>query len=90
MRYSRQILFTGIGEQGQQRLAHSRVVIIGCGALGAMQAEMLARAGIGALRLVDRDFVEESNLQRQVLYDEDRKRRRRRLPYSRGNIFHRQ
>jgi len=70
MRYSRQILFTGIGEQGQQRLAHSRVVIIGCGALGAMQAEMLARAGIGALRLVDRDFVEESNLQRQVLYDE--------------------
>jgi len=69
-RYSRQILFSGISKAGQERLAQSHVVIIGCGALGAMQAEMLARAGIGRLRLVDRDFVEESNLQRQVLFEE--------------------
>jgi len=69
-RYSRQILFKGIGEEGQARLAQSRVVIIGCGALGALQAETLARAGVGQLVLVDRDFVEESNLQRQIMFDE--------------------
>src|SRR5512132_4306170 len=69
-RYSRQILFDGIGEEGQARLADSRVVIIGCGALGAVQAETLARAGVGHLVLVDRDFVEESNLQRQIMFEE--------------------
>lgn len=69
-RYSRQILFEGIGEEGQARLAQSKVVIIGCGALGAVQAETLARAGAGQLVLVDRDFVEESNLQRQMMFDE--------------------
>jgi molybdopterin-synthase adenylyltransferase len=69
-RYSRQILFDGIGEAGQARLAESRAVIIGCGALGAVQAETLARAGIGHLVLVDRDFVEESNLQRQIMFEE--------------------
>ena len=69
-RYSRQILFEGIGEAGQSRLAQSKVAIIGCGALGAMQAETLARAGVGRLLLVDRDFVEESNLQRQIMFDE--------------------
>jgi adenylyltransferase/sulfurtransferase len=69
-RYSRQILFSGIGKEGQQRLAQSRAVIIGCGALGAMHAEMLARAGVGRLRLVDRDFIEESNLQRQIMFEE--------------------
>ena len=69
-RYSRQILFSGIGLAGQQKIATSRVLIIGCGALGAMQAEMLARAGIGGMRLVDRDFIEESNLQRQIMFDE--------------------
>lgn len=69
-RYSRQILFNSIGEAGQARLSQSKVVIIGCGALGAVQAETLARAGIGHLGLVDRDFVEESNLQRQIIFDE--------------------
>ena len=69
-RYSRQVLFDGIGEAGQERLARSRAVIIGCGALGAIQAETLARAGVGSLVLVDRDFVEESNLQRQIMFEE--------------------
>ena len=69
-RYSRQLLFTGIGREGQVRLGQSSVVIIGCGALGAMQAEMLARAGVGRLRLIDRDFVEESNLHRQIMFEE--------------------
>jgi adenylyltransferase/sulfurtransferase len=69
-RYSRQILFAGIGEQGQQRLRRAHVAIIGCGATGAASASLLARAGIGTLTLIDRDFVEESNLQRQVLFDE--------------------
>ncbi len=69
-RYSRQILFENIGEEGQARLARSKVVIIGCGALGAVQAETLARAGVGRLILVDRDFVEESNLQRQIMFEE--------------------
>ncbi len=69
-RYSRQVLFPPIGPEGQARLRRSRVAIVGCGALGTAQADALARAGIGALRLVDRDFVEESNLQRQTLFDE--------------------
>lgn len=69
-RYSRQTLFEGIGEEGQARLAQSTVVIIGCGALGAVAAETLARAGVGHLTLVDRDFVEESNLQRQIIFEE--------------------
>ena len=69
-RYSRQILFPGIGKAGQQRIAESYAVIIGCGALGAMQAEMLARAGVGRLRLIDRDFIEVSNLNRQIMFEE--------------------
>ncbi len=69
-RYSRQILFPGIGAAGQQRLASSHVAIVGCGATGAATASLLARAGVGALTLIDRDFVEPSNLQRQVLFDE--------------------
>ena len=69
-RYSRQILFSEIGEAGQEKLLQSRVLIIGCGALGAAHAETLARAGVGFLRIVDRDFVEFSNLQRQTLFSE--------------------
>ena len=69
-RYSRQILFNGIGKEGQDRLSRSRVVIIGCGALGSSQTEALARAGVGNLRIVDRDFVEFSNLQRQTMFTE--------------------
>jgi molybdopterin/thiamine biosynthesis adenylyltransferase len=70
-RYSRQILFGEIGVNGQQRLTESLVVILGCGALGTVQAEALCRAGVGRLRIIDRDFVEESNLQRQTLFTED-------------------
>lgn len=69
-RYSRQILFPGIGPEGQQRLAVSHVAIVGCGATGAAAASLLARAGVGTLTLIDRDFVEPSNLQRQILFDE--------------------
>ena len=69
-RYSRQILFSGIGKAGQEKLSTSRVLIVGCGALGAAHAETLARAGVGFLRIVDRDFVEFSNLQRQTLFSE--------------------
>src|SRR5688572_18028516 len=69
-RYSRQILFPEIGAAGQQKLIDSRVAIIGCGALGASHAEMLSRAGVGHLKIVDRDFVEFTNLQRQTLYKE--------------------
>jgi molybdopterin-synthase adenylyltransferase len=69
-RYSRQILFSGIREEGQARLLHSRVLVVGCGALGSAQAESLARAGVGNLRIVDRDFVEASNLQRQTMFTE--------------------
>ena len=70
-RYSRQVLFSGIGNEGQERIVASRVVIVGCGALGAVQASLLVRAGVGTLRIIDRDFVEESNLQRQILFDEE-------------------
>lgn len=69
-RYSRQILFPPIGNAGQKKLLNSCVLLVGCGALGASQAEMLARAGVGKLRIVDRDFVEFTNLQRQTLYKE--------------------
>ena len=69
-RYSRQILFSPIGKNGQEKLANSKVLIVGCGALGCAHAETLTRAGIGKIKLVDRDFVEFSNLQRQTLYSE--------------------
>jgi molybdopterin/thiamine biosynthesis adenylyltransferase len=69
-RYSRQILFSAIGESGQQRLLDARVALVGCGALGSFQAGALARAGIGFLRIIDRDYVELSNLQRQWLFDQ--------------------
>jgi adenylyltransferase/sulfurtransferase len=70
-RYSRQIRFSPIGPEGQAKISSSRVAIIGVGALGSVSAELLARAGAGFLRVVDRDFVEASNLQRQSLFDED-------------------
>jgi len=70
-RYSRQILFPPIGEAGQRRLAESSVVLIGCGALGSTIADGLVRAGVGRLVIVDRDFVELNNLQRQMLFDEE-------------------
>jgi molybdopterin-synthase adenylyltransferase len=70
-RYSRQILFRGLGEQGQQRLLAARVVIVGCGALGSFHADALARAGVGEITIIDRDYVETSNLQRQWLFDEE-------------------
>jgi adenylyltransferase/sulfurtransferase len=69
-KYSRQMLFAGIGPQGQQRLLASRAAIVGCGAIGAAAANLLVRAGVGYLRIIDRDFVEPSNLQRQALFDE--------------------
>lgn len=69
-RYSRQILFNEIGKAGQEKLLNSRILLVGCGALGASHAEMLARAGIGRIRIVDRDFVEFTNLQRQTLFKE--------------------
>jgi molybdopterin/thiamine biosynthesis adenylyltransferase len=69
-RYSRQILFRGIGEEGQRKLAAARVAIVGCGATGSALAGLLARAGVGTLRIIDRDYVEASNLQRQSLFDE--------------------
>jgi len=69
-KYSRQILFAPIGEAGQQRLLEASAVLVGCGALGTAQANLLVRAGLGRLRIVDRDFVEPSNLQRQTLFDE--------------------
>ena len=69
-RYSRQILFAGIGAEGQRRLLEARVAIVGCGATGSVLASLLARAGVGMLRIIDRDYVEFSNLQRQTLFDE--------------------
>ena len=69
-KYSRQILFAGIGEEGQEKLLGSSAVIAGCGALGTVVANHLVRAGIGRLRIIDRDFVESSNLQRQSLFEE--------------------
>src|SRR4051794_29812887 len=69
-RYSRQMRFPGMGKAGQQKLLASRVTLCGCGALGTVLANTLVRAGVGFVRIVDRDFVEPSNLQRQVLFDE--------------------
>jgi adenylyltransferase/sulfurtransferase len=69
-RYSRQILFRGIGREGQRKLTAARVAIVGCGATGSALAALLARAGVGTLRIIDRDYVEPSNLQRQSLFDE--------------------
>jgi adenylyltransferase/sulfurtransferase len=69
-RYSRQMRFYGVGEEGQRLLLHSHVTLCGCGALGTVIANALVRGGIGHLRVVDRDFIETSNLQRQVLFDE--------------------
>lgn len=69
-RYARQMRFSPLGEEGQQRLQESTALVCGCGALGSVIANTLARAGVGRLRLVDRDFLELNNLQRQVLYDE--------------------
>lgn len=70
-RYIRQIRYPPIGTEGQQKIAASRALLCGCGALGSVLASTLVRAGVGMLRIVDRDFVETSNLQRQVLFDED-------------------
>jgi adenylyltransferase/sulfurtransferase len=69
-RYSRQVLFAGIGEEGQRRLAAARVAVVGCGATGSVISALLARSGVGTLRIIDRDYVEPSNLQRQALFDE--------------------
>ena len=69
-RYSRQVLFPGIGSEGQAAISRSTVAVVGCGATGAAVASILARAGVGTLRIIDRDYVESSNLQRQFLYDE--------------------
>ena len=70
-RYSRQIRFPQLGEAGQQKLLKSRVTLCGCGALGTVLANHLARAGVGMIRIIDRDFIETHNLQRQILFDED-------------------
>ena len=69
-RYSRQVLFPGIGREGQRRLAAAKVAVVGCGATGSAIVSLLARAGVGTLRIIDRDYVEPSNLQRQSLFDE--------------------
>ncbi|MCB0245571.1 MAG: ThiF family adenylyltransferase, partial [Anaerolineae bacterium] len=69
-RYARQIIFPGLGEAGQRKLLAATVVVIGCGATGTVLANHLARSGVGHLRIVDRDFIELNNLQRQLLFDE--------------------
>jgi molybdopterin-synthase adenylyltransferase len=69
-RYSRQILFPGIGERGQEALLGARVALVGCGALGSFHAAALARAGVGSMVIIDRDYVESSNLPRQWLFEE--------------------
>ena len=69
-KYSRQILFPGIGKGGQEKLLAASAVLVGCGALGTAAANLLVRAGVGRLRIIDRDFVEPSNLQRQTLFEE--------------------
>ncbi|WP_374718128.1 thiazole biosynthesis adenylyltransferase ThiF [Neobacillus sp.] len=70
-RYSRQILFSGIGREGQEKIGNKHVLIIGAGALGSGNAEILTRAGVGKITIIDRDYVESSNLQRQQLYTEE-------------------
>jgi molybdopterin-synthase adenylyltransferase len=69
-RYSRQLLFPGVGPEGQRKLGAARVGLVGCGATGSALASLLARAGVGRIRIIDRDYVEPSNLQRQCLFDE--------------------
>jgi adenylyltransferase/sulfurtransferase len=69
-RYSRQVLFRGVGTEGQRKLGVSRLAIVGCGATGSALVSLLARAGVGTIRIIDRDYVEPSNLQRQSLFDE--------------------
>ena len=69
-RYSRQILFQGLGAEGQERLRQAHVAVVGCGATGSAVASLLARSGVGTIRIIDRDYVETSNLQRQTLFDE--------------------
>src|SRR6516162_5020178 len=69
-RYSRQILFREIGAEGQARISAGRVALVGCGATGSAIASLLTRAGVGLLRIIDRDYVEPSNLQRQTLFEE--------------------
>src|SRR5947199_7122133 len=69
-RYSRQMRFYGIGEEGQRRLLDSHVTLCGCGALGTVLANAMVRAGVGHVRIIDRDFIETNNLQRQILFDE--------------------
>ncbi|MCF6148821.1 MAG: thiazole biosynthesis adenylyltransferase ThiF [Candidatus Kuenenia sp.] len=70
-RYARQELFYGIGQEGQKKLATKTVALIGCGALGCTSANLLVRSGVGCVKIIDRDYIEESNLQRQALFDED-------------------
>ena len=70
-RYARQVLFYGIGNKGQKILMEKTAVLVGCGALGCTSANLLVRGGIKCLKIVDRDFIEESNLQRQSLFDEE-------------------
>ncbi len=70
-RYARQLVFDQIGREGQEMLTKGRVVVMGCGALGGMIANTLVRAGVGFVRIIDRDFIETDNLQRQILFDED-------------------
>src|SRR5262245_27103719 len=70
-RYARQMRFAPLGVEGQRKLLASRALVVGCGALGSVIANTLVRSGVGKLRIVDRDFLEMNNLQRQVLYDED-------------------
>ena len=69
-RYSRQVILENIGKEGQEKLLKSSVAIVGCGALGTVAANNLARAGVGKITIIDRDFVELNNLQRQMLFDE--------------------
>ena len=69
-RYQKQVLFGGVGAEGQKRLKESRVLLVGCGALGCTLADAMTRAGVGRIRIVDRDFVEATNLQRQILFTE--------------------
>lgn len=75
-RYSRQVLFSGIGKEGQELILNSSVLVVGCGALGTVTADHLARSGIGRLKIIDRDYVELNNLQRQILFDEEDARNR--------------
>src|SRR5574340_525542 len=70
-RYVRQVMFYGIGNQGQKLLMEKTTVLIGCGALGCASANLLVRSGVKCLKIVDRDYIEESNLQRQSLFDEE-------------------